>query len=372
MWKECIFQMSNKRKRCILLCAGALVLAAIFAVILFWGASPKSEAPKIGFIMTGSAEDIGWNGMHYSGISAACDTLGAELLIKENIDEGTGQCAEAIKQLAADGAKMIVLSSYSYPAEAQSVIESYPDIAFYGISAEYYADNMTSFFGRMYQARYLAGIIAGMQTKTNKIGYVAAMLNSEVNRGINAFALGVKSVAPDAEVKVYWTGSWDDEAKETKAAQLLIEDGADVLAYHQNQPYTAYAADKAGVFSIGYNQAVDGLSDKYLTAAVWDYEELYSRIVKELLQGKPNSVTRHWFGIETGAVGLSELSPLVSEQTKNAVNSAIEDMTNGKDVFSGVIYDNNGNLRCNEDESISDDTLLTGMDWFVDGVSFYE
>lgn len=364
--------MSNRKKRCILLCAGAVVLAAIFAVILLFGGSPKAEAPKIGFIMTGSTEDIGWNGMHYSGIRSACDTLGAELIIKEHIGEGTGQCTEAIDQLAAEGAKMIVLSSYSYPAEAATVIESYPDIAFYGISAEYYADNMTSFFGRMYQARYLAGIIAGMHTESNKIGYVAAMPNSEVNRGINAFALGVKSVAPDAEVKVYWTYSWDDEAKETQAAQLLIEDGADVLTYHQNQPYTAYAADKAGVYSIGYNQAVDSLSEKYLTAAVWDYEALYSKIVKELLQGKPNSVTRHWFGIETGAVGLSEFSPLVSEQTKNAVDAAMERMTNGNDVFSGVIYDNNGTLRCNEDESISDDTLLTGMDWFVDGVSFYE
>ena len=84
--------------------------------------------------------------------------------------------------------------------------------------------------------------------------------------------------------------------------------------------------------------------------------------------GRSNSVKRHWFGIETGVVGLSEYSSLVSEEMKEKVEAAKMDILAGKDVFSGVIYDNTGKLRCADGENISDELLLEKMDWYVDGV----
>lgn len=364
--------MNNKYRQRILITAAAVVLGVAIAVILASGFENKNTY-KVGLILTGAASDEGWNGQHYKGVSGACEEFGAKLLVMENVSEGSGECAEAIRKLADSKVNMIILSSYSYPSEVADVISEYPEIAFYGISSEYSSANMSSYFGRMYQARYLAGIVAGMQTESNKIGYVAAMPNNEVNRGINAFTLGVKSVNPSAEVYVRWTDSWDDSDKETAAAELLIEKtGADVLTYHQNQHNTAIAADKAGIYSIGYNQTAEGLSEKYLTAAVWDWKSLYCEIVGEVVQGQPNQVRQHWFGITKGVVGLSDYSPLVSDETRNAVEAARSRFDSGLYIFSGEIFDNNGEQRCGDGEILSDDVLLKNMDWYVDGVIIYE
>lgn len=362
---------NGKMRQKILLISAAMILLIIIAVILFIGNRGDSR-PKVGLIITGDMEETGWNGTHYQGVKYACEQLDAELLVKENIQEGTGSCAEAIKELVAEGAGMIILSSYAYPEEAKDVIDAYPDIAFYGISAEYYADNMTSYFGRMYQARYLAGIVAGMKTESNMVGYVAAMPNIEVNRGINAFTLGVKRINPEAEVYVIWTNTWDDEKVETEATNKLINDvGADVITCHQNQNYVVQTADKAGIYSIGYNKTAEGLSDKYLTAAVWNWNELYYQIMREYMQGKANSVKRHWFGINTDVVALAD-SLTLEEEICTYIETVKDELYAGKDVFSGVIYDNTGRLRCDEGESISDEVLLEKMDWYVDGVVIYE
>uniref|UniRef100_UPI0040571FCA BMP family ABC transporter substrate-binding protein n=1 Tax=Acetatifactor sp. TaxID=1872090 RepID=UPI0040571FCA len=363
---------NSKLKQVLPLVLAAIILLIILVLIMMTGYD-KKNMPKVGVIITGAIDDEGWNGVHYQGVLNACEKLGAKLLVKENVPEGTDRCVEAIRELAMEGAEMIILSSYAYPSEVKDTIQSYPEIAFYGISAEYYADNMTSYFGRMYQARYLAGIVAGMKTESNVVGYVAAMPNIEVNRGINAFTLGVRSVNPDAMVKVVWTGIWEHEEQETLAANRLIEElDADVITYHQNQHYVAQVADAAGVYSIGYNEMAEGLSEKYLTATVWDWNSLYYEIVRELMQGKANSVKRHWFGIDTGVVGLAEYSSLVEEEIRDTVDCARKEMSVGKNIFSGVIYDNKGELRCGEGESISDEILLEKMDWYVDGVVIYE
>ncbi len=363
---------SSKTRQVILLISAIVIFLIIFVFIWFTGYK-KNAVPKVGLIITGSAEELGWNGVHYQGVKYACEELGVELLLRDYVLEGTGECEKAVHELISEGAGMIILSSYAYPEEIKGVVSTYPDVAFYGISAEHYADNMTSYFGRMYQARYLAGIVAGLKTESNEIGYVAAMPNIEVNRGINAFTLGVKRVKPDATVNVIWTNTWDDEEKEIAAANQLIEElGVDVITYHQNKNYVAQVAEEAGILSIGYNELAEGLSEKYLTAAVWDWNELYYQILREFVLGKANSVTKHWYGIDTGVVMLTDYSELVDEDIRRIVENAKEEICGGRDVFSGVIYDNTGKLRCNEGESISDEVLLKKMDWYVDGVEIYE
>lgn len=363
---------NNKGGQKLLLLLAAVVLVMIMVLIATVD-GPKTDKTKVGLILTGGMEDAGWNGMHYQGVKYACKELGAKLLVEENIPEGTGECEEAIHRLVKEGAEVIILSSYAYPTEVQETIQNYPEVSFYGISAEYYAENMTSYFGRMYQARYLAGIVAGMMTRTDKIGYVAAMPNIEVNRGIDAFTLGVRSVNKEATVNVIWTNAWEDREQEVAAVKTMIEElDTDVITYHQNQHYVAREADAAGVYSIGYNTFAEGLSERYLTAAVWDWNALYFQIVREYMQGKANTVKRHWFGIDTGVVGLAEYSPLVEEEIQNAVQQAIREMNAGKGIFSGEIYDNEGILRCQKDESISDEILLEQLDWYVDGVVLYE
>lgn len=363
----------NKLRNAALIGTGLIIIAVILALIIFAGNKEKKETVKVGFIMSGSVEETGWNSMHYEGVKKACEELGTELLVKENIQEFSGQCEAALRELAKEGASVIFLSSYGYSEEVRQIVQEYPQIAFYANSSEYHEKNMTSYFVRMYQARYLAGILAGMHTDSGRIGYVAAMPNNEVNRGINAFALGVKKVNPDAEVIVAWTGSWDDAGAETRAANALIEQGqADVLTYHQNQTYVLDAAEAAGVASIGYHRAAEGLSDNYLTAVECSWQMVYQQIIREALQGKENTEENYWIGLEQGAVGLSEYSPQVSEEERAAVEDAAEKLCKGRDVFSGEIYDTQGNLRCSENEAVSDKILLEQLDWYVEGVEFYE
>lgn len=362
---------NNKLLQRILLAAIGIVLVILLIGIFLTG-NRKKETVKVGLILTGSVDEQGWNGAHYQGVRYACDKLGTELLVKEYVPEERESCETAVHALVKDGASMIILSSYAYPTLVREIIQSYPEVAFYGISAEYYGENMTSYFGRMYQARYLAGVLAGRMTEKNSIGYVAAMANSEVNRGINAFTMGVRSVNPEAQVHVVWTNSWDDKEKEVAAVKRLIEESeTDLITYHQNQHFVAAAADEAGVYSIGYNETEKGLSERYLTASVWNWKELYCKIVRELLVGEANSVKRHWFGIETGAVGLGEYSPLVTEELRREIEEE-KNLLKENSVFSNEIYDNTGVLRCDAGESLSDEILLEKMDWYVEGVVLHE
>lgn len=366
--------MNSKPLKNILISLIILLIIGILMLVIL-PCIPTGKSTKVGYIMTGSTDEAGWNGMNYNGIKAACDSLGVRLEIKENILENTesNDCVKAISSLADKGCEMIILSSYGYPSEVRDTIDEYPEISFYGNSSDYYSDNMTSYFARMYQARYLSGIVAGMTTETDNIGYVAAMQNNEVIRGLNAFTLGVKRVNPDANVYVKWTDSWEDEEKETAAAEYLInEKDIDVITYHQNRNYVVSVAEKAGIYSIGYNEATEGASDKHLTSAVWNWEELYSDIVSDFLQGKANERQHIWCGIETGAVELAPYSPLVTAETQAEVEKAKNEILSGKDVFSGKIYDTDGNLRCDENEFISDTALMSEFDWYVDGVIICE
>jgi len=361
------------KRRIVLIVCSVLCAVLIVGSIALAGRETKKETAKVGFVMSGSIDEAGWNGRHYAGVKTACDKMNVELIVKENIKEFTGQCNEALRELVEEGAGMIILSSYNYSEEAQEVVKEYPEIVFYVNSSEYHDVNMTSYFARMYQARYLAGIIAGMKTATNKIGYVAAMENNEVNRGINAFTLGVRRVNPEASVVVAWTGSWDDGTKETTAAKELIEfENVDVLTYHQNQPNVVKEADKAGIYSIGYHERVKDVSGKYLTSVICNWEIVYEEIIRGFLTKKANTSDNFWIGIETEAVGLSQYSEEVSADIIDEISKARTEFLSGKDVFSGIIYDRDGKLRCGEKEAISDEILLEQFDWFVEGVDFYE
>ncbi len=365
--------MKNKALQNALLITAVIVVAITLILAFSFRSEENGDSRKIGYIMTGSTDEYGWNGMNYEGIEAACKKLGAQLVVKENVGDGMGMCAQAVSELAESGAGMIILSSYGYPSEVKDVITEYPEISFYGNSADFYSDNMSSYFGRMYQVRYLSGIIAGFTTENNKIGYVAAMANDEVNRGINAFTLGVKRANPEAEVTVIWTGAWDDGEKAVQAAETLIrEENIDLVTYHQNKDYVIEAAERAGIYSIGYNAVSENCSEKYLTAAVWDWEQLYTDIVKDFIQGKANERQHYWLGIDKGAVSLSEYSSLVSEEARAEVEKARDEILLGNDVFSGEIYDSEGTLRCGKDEFISDSALMSDFDWYVDGVRIYD
>lgn len=363
----------NKKVETILGVIGILVFGVIMFLILTSGNEKETYTAKVGFILSGSTDETGWNAMHYDGIKEACDKLNAKLLVKENVLEFSGQCTKAVEELVEEGASMIILSSYGYSEEVKDVVKQYPEIMFYVNSFEHKEENATPYFVRMYQVRYLSGIIAGMQTTTNKIGYVAAMPNNEVNRGISAFTLGVRSVNPEAKVIVAWTGTWDNEEIEKKAAHNLIEKvSVDMITYHQNQPYVIEVAEQKGVMSIGYHQAFDQFSENYMTSIICNWNVVYEEVLQEFLRGKGEDIEYFWIGIRKDAVELSKYSSKVSKEAIEAIEKAKEQMQKSGVVFVGPIYDTEGNLRCGEKELMSDEVLLRQFDWYVEGVEFYE
>ena len=365
--------MKKNKKGIWWLIAAVIVLILIVGSILWFGNSKKADKIKIGMVLPGSSKEDGWNGIHYRGVKEACEELGVNLELYENAPEYSGECEKAVRKMAAEGIRMIILESYNYPDEIRKTMEEYPEISFYCCSEDMELANYKNYFARVYQARYLSGIIAGMKTQTNHIGYVAAMDNDEVNRGINAFTLGVRSVNPEAVVYVTYTGSWDDGEKEKTEAAALVENcQADVLTYHQNQPFVVDAAEELGVDVIGYNIEQGDYSDHLLTSVVSNWKMVYLEIIGDYLQKKEVGVQNYWVGIEKDAVGLAFYSGEVSQDMIDAVAGASGQLCNDKEVFSGLIYDNTGNIRSNENEVIRDEALQQQMDWLVEGVEVYE
>ena len=273
-----------------------------------------------------------------------------------------------ITQLASQGNKIIFTTSFGFMDPTINVAKKYPDVTFLHCSGYKTAPNVGTYFGRMYESRYLTGIVAGKQTKSNVIGYVAAFPIPEVVRGINAFTLGVRSVNPDAKVKVVWTNTWYNPAGEKQAGLTLIDFGADVIAQHQDTPGPQQAAEERGVYGIGYDMDMTKAAPKAeLTAAIWNWGPYYVNAIQQILDGKWKSGA-YWGGMKDKVVDIAPYGPAVSEDTKKVTDAAKAKILDGSlQVFAGPIKDQSGAVKVPAGKTMSDEDLLK-FDWFVEGV----
>lgn len=342
------------------------IIIGIFAINSY--DTEENKVVTAGLILNGSADDKSWSQSHYEGLLKTSQELGINIVYRENVIESDLEIT--VDELAELGCEIIICNSFGYGEYLGEVSEKYPDIYFFHASGIENGDNVTTFFGRMYQIRYLTGIAAGMQTKTNEIGYVAAFPISEVNRGINAFTLGVRSVNPDAKVYVSWTNSWvDDSAAETATQKLIDSHSIDIVAMHVDSLKPLEVADRNGIMSIGYNfNNSESYPDTYLTAAVWSWENFYTPQIKECLQDRFTG-KNYWDGIDTGIVSLAPLGKNADPEIQQKVDEAQKRLSDGIfDVFYGPICDSDGNVRVDNEESMSDDVMLNKFDWYVEGV----
>ena len=356
----------------------ALVAVAAFFALLYLSFSKvgndeikkKAEVQKlrVGFVLLSDTADNGGNETHYRGIKAACDTLGVQMTLTTEIPEERLPLEKAVNDMIADSMKIIVLTSYSYPILIKDIIESHPEVMFYGINWEFDAPNYKAYFARIYQARYLAGIVAGAMTKTNHIGYVAAMKNIQVYRGLNAFILGVQSVNPKARVYVRWSNSWNEGHIETENANKLIDSSnVDLIAFHQDRAYIIETAEKRGIYCIGNHVENNKFSSKMLSSIAINWAIIYKDFIQDYIQKKDNENMEYWLGLEKDAVGLAFYSSEVPDSVKTLVKGAIDKIKAGYNIFSGKIFDSNGNKRSEEGESISDEVLRSDMEWLIKG-----
>lgn len=325
---------------------------------------------KVGFLLNGRLDDHSWGESHYNGMEISARELNLDVVYKEEVPEDE-TCKETIEELIADGCEIIICDSYGYGEWELECARQHPEVYFFHATGVEQLDNLSTYFGRIYQMRYLSGIVAGMQTETDEIGYVAAFPIAEVNRGINAFTLGVRQVNPDAVVYVKWSNSWTGEEENAKTTEELIsEHDIDVLAMHSNAISPLKIADENGVWSIGYNiDNSEQFSDTYLTAPVWNWESFYEPRILECLQGKFQG-THYWEGVETGIVDLAPFTGNVKPGIAEMVEAERSRLMSGTfDVFYGPITDNEGKVRVKEGQSMTDDSLLNDFFWYVEGVA---
>jgi len=348
----------------------AIIMSVLIAGILVISRQQENEENlKIGVLLNGEKDDRSWSQSHYEGMELTAEELGLECVYFEQVPENE-ECISYMEQLIDDGCKIIVCNSFNFGSHALEMAKKHPEIIFLHASGVKTEKNLTTYFGRMYQMRYLSGIVAGLQTETNKIGYVAAFPISEVNRGINAFTLGVRSVNPEAEVYVEWCNSWTNDKMAADATRtLLLNYDIDVLAMHTDSLRPLEIAEEQGIWSIGYNTDNSKMCDStFLTAPVWNWENFYIPRIKECQQGKFIG-KNYWEGAESGMISLAPLTEHVKEGIAEVVKQKMEEISSGTfDVFYGPIYDREGILRVPEGESMSDEVMLNEFDWYVEGV----
>ena len=328
------------------------------------------EKTKIAFIYIGQAGDLGWTFEHDRGVKMLQEKLGdqIEVITVPDVPEGPDS-EKAMRDVIQQGSKVVFATSFGYMDYMLAVAESTPNVTFEHCSGFKTADNMSTYFGRMYQPRYLSGLVAGSMTETNLIGFVAAHPIPEVIRGINAFTLGVRKVNPDAQVRVVWTSTWYDPVKEREAAEALLDEGADIIAQHQDTTEPQKAAKERGLLSIGYDSDMGQfVGESVLTSPVWNWGVYYVSTVQSILDGTW-ATHQYWGGLNDDVVELADFSPKVPADVKATVDSEKTRIESGEwDVFCGPVKDQGGSVKVPEGQCMSDGDML-GMDWLVEGVA---
>ena len=330
-------------------------------------AAGKKDNLSIGFVYVSPVGNEGFSYSHDVARRQLEEDPNITTLFAESVQEGA-EAERVIAGMAQKGTDIIITTSFGFMSSTLKVAAANPELTFLHCSGYKTTSNMGSYFGRIYQSRYLTGLVAGKMTQSNIIGYVAAYPIPEVIRGINAFTLGVREVNPEAEVRVVWTKTWFDPAVERETALSLVAGGADVLTQHQDSPATQVVALEKGVYSIGYHSDMSAYAqDKHLVAAIWNWYPFYSKVAKEVRKGTWTSGS-DWLGMSDGAVDISDLGPAVPEHVRALVLESKAAITDGSlVVFKGPVRDQQGHIRIPKNEVPTDMELL-GMNWFVQGV----
>ena len=397
------------------------ILTLLMAVICLFSLAgcamdqPEATAPdksefKVGAIYISSRNDTaGYTYAHHNGIVTAMEKLGldtqTQLFVVDEVPEEKQQVLDAVDKLVSEGVHIIFGISFGYMDPMEEAASKYPNVIFsHATGYKSNGTNFNNFFGRAYQARYLAGIVAGLKSLelgNDNIGYVAAYGTeyAETASGINGFALGVQAVNPDAVVYVKTLGTWGDPVKEYEfARELIVDFGCGVISQHCDSAQPQIAAEDFGVFGCGYNSDMTpDAPDAHLTAAIWNWDVYYRTAIATALHCvtadqfvKSMGYSSYYGGLAEGFVDISPLSDNCADGTEKAIMK-IKDLIISKkwDVFSGIklqisadgtittmdddLVDLDGNLIVHAGGKSIHDGVITGtMDYFVEGIHYID
>jgi basic membrane protein A len=361
-----------------LLSLAAVVVAGMFCSM---PAVSRADDVTVGFIYVGPKDDYGYNQAHHEGAEIVKKISGVKVLEEERVPETMEVEKTMESMINLDGASLLFPTSFGYfDPHILKEAGKYPDVSFLHCGGMYKSGmpkNVGSYFGYIDEAEYLSGIVAGLTTKTNKLGFVAAKPIPQVLRNINAFELGAKSVNPKVTTTVVFTGDWSMPVKEAEASNTLIDQGADVLTCHVDSPKVVIqTAEGRGIFTCGYHVDQSTLAPKgYLTGAEWNWGKVYTDYVNLIKAGKkpgdegfPHLVRG---GLKEGIVKTSAYGPAVAEATKKAADDVkAKFMAGGFVIFKGPLKDNTGKTILDDGKELQQtDPVLEGMNYLVEGVN---
>ena len=352
------------------------LLAAMFAfsapISSAQNQAPPKPPLKVAFVYVSPIGEAGWTFQHEQGRLAMQKTLGDRVVSTavEAVAEGADS-ERVMRDLAAQGHQLIFATSFGYLEPALRVAADFPNVTFEHAGGYKTAANLNTYNARYYEARYLAGLLAGKSSKSGVAGYVAGFPVPEVVQGINAFTLGMREANPKAEVRVLWLNTWFDPAREREAAQTLINQGADVLTNHSGSPavpQTAQANFKdKGVRAIAYQSDMRKFApDAQLAAVTHHWGDYYTQVANAVLNDRWKPLPA-WGGMKDGLVQLSAVNVDVPAPVQALIEARRKAIVGGSfKPFAAPLTDNEGRVRLAQ--GALDDASIASMNWFVRGV----
>ena len=351
------------------LVAACFFLSAAQAQISAQTSKPPTAPIKAGFVYVSPITEAGWTRQHDEGRKAVERALGDQVKTTFVADVAEGADAErVIRDLASQGHQIIFTPSFGYMEPTLRVAKDFPNVRFESVTGFKTAPNVSASNARYYEGRYLAGIAAGRMTKTNVAGYVAGFPIPEVLQGINAFTLGMRSVNPQATVKVVWLNAWFDPPKEREAAMALFNQDVDVIAFHTGSTAVMAAAQERGKMAVAYHSDMRRIApDAQIIAVTHQWGEYYTARVKAALTGQWTSGSV-WGGVKEGMIRVGDFGPKVPKAVQDEISTRQKAVGDGRlNPFAGPITDNEGKLVLPAGQTLSDAQILH-MNYLVQGV----
>jgi basic membrane protein A len=353
--------------------AATLVAACCFSPVFAQSPAPAPvpvSAPlKAAFVYVAPLTDAGWVRQHDEARKAVEAALGSQVKTTyvENVAEGP-DAERVIRDLAQQGHQLIFTPSFGYMEPTLKVAAEFPNVKFESVTGYKTAPNVAVANARYYEGRYLAGVAAGRLA--SQAGYVAGFPIPEVLQGINAFTLGMRSVNPKAELRVIFLGEWFNPPRERDAAMTLMNQGAEVLAFHTGSTAVMVAAQERGKLAVAYHSDMRKVAPDAQVAAVTHlWGDYYTRRAKAALDGNWKS-ERVWGGVKDGMIRVDHFGPKVPAKVRDEVLARQKDIAAGKlHPFhaASAVRDNEGKDVIAKGATLSDEQILN-MNWLVEGV----
>ena len=329
--------------------------------------STEEKVPKVAFVYIGVPSDGGWTKTHDEGRELVDSTFGIKSTTVENVPEGPD--AERIIEELAQDHNIIFTTSYGYMDPTINVAKKYPDVVFLHATGYKTADNVGTYQVKGWESSYLAGTAAGSLTEKAEMGYVGAFPIPEVIYSINAFTLAAQAINPDAKVSVVWSNTWFDPTAERQAAETLLDQGIDLLANYQDSPAGIQAAAERGVWGMGNDADMSEYApETYITNPVIHWGDYYVSTIQSWVDGTWKSGA-YLGGLAEGMADIAPFGKNVPAEVQAKVEEVEKSILAGDtEIFKGPIYDNKGELRVAEGESLAIEDILS-MNWLVKGVT---